>query len=124
MLWCGISKPAPAQKEKKPEPAKSEPTRTVQKKEVKKEKPQPSEAQKPKKPARIYTLQLGAFSSRNAANRMAEQIRKEGLQPYVVTSGKLHLVRLGRSENKKGLSAQEKKLRAANFRPITVTVGP
>ena len=101
-------KPAPA---KKPEASKKEP--------AKKEAPR----KEPAKPAKMYTLQMGAFSSRGAANRMAEQIRKEGLQPYVVTSGNLHLVRLGRSKTKSGLDAEEKKLRAARFRPITVSVG-
>lgn len=96
----------PPQKEKKQTPA-------VEEKQVKKEK----------KPAAIYTLQLGAFTSRSAANRMAEQIRKEGMNPYVVKSGNLHLVRLGRSESRQGLNAEEKKLREARFRPITVTVG-
>ncbi|MBI39302.1 MAG: hypothetical protein CMF59_06860 [Leptospiraceae bacterium] len=107
-------KPAP---KPKPTPAKKP---APQKKEVvKKEAPRSEE----KKPQKIYTLQMGAFSSRGAANRMAEQIRKEGMQPYVVTSGNLHLVRLGRSKTKSGLNAEEKKLRAAKFRPITVTVG-
>ena len=91
----------PAQAKKKPEVAKKEES----------------------KPQKMFTLQLGAFSSRGAANRMAEQIRKEGMEPYVVKSGNLHLVRLGRSKSQQGLSAQEKKLRDARFRPITVTVG-
>ncbi|HBS06887.1 MAG TPA: hypothetical protein DEA96_18095, partial [Leptospiraceae bacterium] len=116
------------------------PARTEVKKEKPAPKPKPEPVRKPapenkevarkespkkeeKKPQKMYTLQMGAFSSRGAANRMAEQIRKEGLQPYVVTSGDLHLVRLGRSKTKSGLTAEEKKLRAAKFRPITVTVG-
>ncbi|MCB1138491.1 MAG: SPOR domain-containing protein [Leptospiraceae bacterium] len=103
------SKPAPRAK-----PAEK-PVQTKKKTEVAKKEES--------KPQKMFTLQLGAFSSRGAANRMAEQIRKEGMEPYVVKSGNLHLVRLGRSKSQQGLSAQEKKLRDARFRPITVTVG-
>ncbi|MCB1167935.1 MAG: SPOR domain-containing protein [Leptospiraceae bacterium] len=122
--------PTPAYK--KPEKSKPKPANQVTEKKkttkpspaalVKKETA-PTQAKEKPRSGPIYTLQLGAFTSRGAANRMAEQIRKEGMQPYVVKSGNLHLVRLGRSEKESGLKEEEKKLRAAKFRPIKVTVG-
>lgn len=104
--------PPPYKKEK------SKPAVILDAAEVKKKKP---EAEKPTK--KVYTLQLGAFTGRSAATRMADQIRKTGLTPYVVQSGSYHVVRVGRASNRKELYSHEKLLKKENYSPITVEVG-
>lgn len=126
-------KKAPVKKEKKKEVEKK--AQETSKKPApiyKKEKTKPSvvldaapekKAAVKKTPAKVYTLQLGAFTSRSAATRMADQIRKTGLAPYVLKSGKYHVVRVGRANKRAELYGPEEKLRQEKYAPITVEVG-
>ncbi len=51
---------------------------------------------------------------------MAEQLRGQGFEPVLRSSGDRHLVRVGRAGSRAELSALEQKLRARNYAPVRV----
>ena len=73
------------------------------------------------KSTRTYSLQLGAFSSEGAANRMAATLKKQGFHPYIVQSKNRYLVRVGRSDSAKGLWPLESGLREKQYAPMRVS---
>lgn len=70
---------------------------------------------------RSYSLQLGAFSSRAAADRMAGSLKKQGFHPRIETSRGRHIVRVGRSDTARGLWKLEQGLRQKKYAPMRVS---
>lgn len=67
---------------------------------------------------RILTLQMGAFSDQSSANRMAATLREQGFEPRVEKISGKWVVRLGRSQTRRGLWGLDARLREKNYRPI------
>lgn len=65
----------------------------------------------------MWAVQLGSFSSRDNAQRLAKQLKGKGYSAYVLggggSSGKLYRVRVGPAPDKPAASALAAKLRAA-----------
>lgn len=79
---------------------------------------QPSKVAAPPSAARSgWAVQLGSFSSRDNAQRLAKQLKGKGYSAYVLggggSSGKLYRVRVGPAPDKSAASALAAKLRAA-----------
>lgn len=66
------------------------------------------------------SFQLGSFSSKDAAGRMTEQLKKQGFAPAIVQSNGKYMVRVGGS-GQEDLATLEKQLRAKNYSPIRVS---
>ncbi len=97
---------------KKTTPKAKKPAKKTRSKDVKK---------KPEKKS-YYVLQMGAYQSRDAALRLAAQIRKHGINAYVRKTGRIHAVRTDGTTNRKDLFKLERKLKSLNFTPITVKI--
>ncbi|MCR9145187.1 MAG: SPOR domain-containing protein [bacterium] len=70
---------------------------------------------------KTYSLQLGAFSSRAASDRMAATLKKQGFHPYIVQSRGKFLVRVGKSDTAKDLWKLETGLRKNKYAPMRVS---
>ncbi len=70
---------------------------------------------------KTHSLQLAAFRSKSAADRMIETLKKQGFHPYIVKSKNIYLVRIGRSDSAKELWAVESKLRDKKYSPMRVS---
>ncbi len=79
-----------------------------------------TEPQKTQESRRTHSLQLGAFRSRAAADRMAESLRSQGFRPYIQSAGDSHVVRVGRAASSQELSPVEDRLRSHNYAPMRV----
>lgn len=79
-----------------------------------------AEPQKTQESRRTHSLQLGAFRSRAAADRMAESLRSQGFRPYIQSAGDSHVVRVGRAASSQELSPVEDRLRSHNYAPMRV----
>lgn len=71
-----------------------------------------------------FSLQMGAYQTKDAALRLAGEVRKLGVPVSVVKNGQLHTVRTAATTDRDDLSRTEKKLRSLNFSPIPVRVKP
>lgn len=71
-----------------------------------------------------FTLQLGAFSRRSAADALAEEVRRAGFDVRVVTEGGLEKVRVGRFASAEAARALERELRAAGYSVAVVAGEP
>lgn len=69
-----------------------------------------------------FTLQLGAFSRRSAADALAAEVRRAGFDARVVTDEGLDKVRVGRFATAESARGLERKLRAAGF-SVAVVAG-
>ncbi|MCB1316248.1 MAG: SPOR domain-containing protein, partial [Leptospiraceae bacterium] len=67
---------------------------------------------------RLLTLQMGAFSDQSSADRMAATLREQGFEPRVEKISGKWVVRLGRSQTRRGLWGLDARLREKNYRPI------
>jgi len=78
---------APAQEEKKPDP-----------------RPEPPKTQPATSSSGMWAVQLGSFSSKENADRLAADLRKQGYMAFVsqlqTSSGQWHRVRIGPQENR------------------------
>lgn len=68
----------------------------------------------------LYVLQLGAYQSRPAALRLAEQLGKQGVPAHVIKIGNIHAVRTEKKGDLEEMATLEKKLRSLNFSPVNV----
>lgn len=69
-----------------------------------------------------FTLQLGAFSRRSAADALAAELRRAGFDARVVSEEDLEKVRVGRFASPESARALERKLRAAGY-SVAVVAG-
>ena len=89
---------------------------------ISKESPAQTEQTTPAKSnTRTYSLQLGAFSSEAAADRMATTLKKQGFHPHIVKSRDRFIVRVGKSDTSKGLWELESGLRKNQYAPMRVS---
>ncbi|MCE9598490.1 MAG: SPOR domain-containing protein [Spirochaetia bacterium] len=72
------------------------------------------------KPASSF--QLGTFSSRDAANRMSDQLKKQGFDAGLTQANGKFSVRVGKSTDDAELKRIEEKLRQKNYSPIRVRI--
>lgn len=85
-------------------------------------RPAPAKKESATKGARkTYSLQIGAFSSRAAGDRMAATLKKQGFHPYIVESRGKFIVRVGKSDTAKGLWKLETRLRKNQYAPMRVS---
>lgn len=68
------------------------------------------------------SLQLGTFTSRDAANRMSDQLKKQGFDAGLVQANGKFSVRVGKSTDDAELKRLEEKLRQKNYSPIRVHI--
>lgn len=71
-----------------------------------------------------FTLQLGAFSRRSAAESMAEELRRAGFDARVVSEEGLEKVRVGRFATAEAARALERRLRDAGYSVAVVAGEP
>ncbi|MEQ9363194.1 MAG: SPOR domain-containing protein, partial [Leptospirales bacterium] len=70
---------------------------------------------------KVYSLQIGAFSSRAASERRAATLQKQGFHPYIIESRGKFIVRVGKSDTAKGLWKLETGLRKNQYAPMRVS---
>ncbi len=70
--------------------------------------------------ARSFTLQLGFFQSKNAADRMTDSLKKQGFPAFVASSPRGHSVRVGRINNMAELGVLEQRLKSKNYAPSRI----
>ena len=88
---------------------------------IAKETPAPKREEAATSSSKSYSLQLGAFRSEDAAQRMARTLRQQGFRPFIVRRGQTYLVRVGKSDAVAELWSLESRLREANYRPLRVS---
>ncbi len=71
-----------------------------------------------------FTLQLGAFSRRSAAQTLAEEVRRAGFDARVVSDEGLEKVRVGRFSSAEAARALERRLRSAGYSVAVVAGEP
>lgn len=71
-----------------------------------------------------FTLQLGAFSRRSAADALAAEVRRAGFDARVVSDEGLDKVRVGRFASAESARSLERKLRAAGYSVAVVAGEP
>ena len=86
--------------------------------------PSTSSAKEDKNPADkdLYSLQIGSFSYKKSATRMAEQLKKQGFHPQVNRVGKSYRVIVGRTSKPKELFSLDKRLRKKNYAPVRINL--
>ncbi len=120
-------KPAPAKpvKENRDRAAKTESKPNPQAKKDQKDRssavlePEHSMRMSDAAPAQNRSFQLGSFSSKDAASRMTDSLKKQGFSPSIVQAGGKYMVRVGNS-SRDDLAQLEKQLRAKNYSPVRV----
>ena len=70
---------------------------------------------------RIYSLQVGSYSSKSGAHNVAARLKKQGFYPYVSRAGKHYKVSVGRNSNRRQLLGLNKRLQSKKYRPIIVS---
>jgi len=71
-----------------------------------------------------FTIQLGAFSRRSAADALAAEVRRAGFDARVVSDQGLEKVRVGRFASAEAARALERQLRAAGYSVAVVAGEP
>ncbi len=80
-------------------------------------KPRPSDKKN------VYQLQLGAFRSAGAAQRMVEELVRYGFSSQVNKRGNLHVVQVGKSTSSLGkIKGLEERLRNKDYFPLRVVL--
>lgn len=79
------------------------------------------EAGSRKRGEREYSLQLGSFSSRDSAFRMASSLKRQGFNPYVYRSGGKFAVRVGKTDRPGHLETLEQRLRRKRYSPMRIS---
>lgn len=74
-----------------------------------------------KRSEREYSLQLGSFSSKEAAYRMASSLKRQGFNPYVYRSGGKFAVRVGKTDQPGHLETLEQRLRNKRYSPMRIS---
>jgi len=59
----------------------------------------------------VYTVRVASYLKKGLADKNVERLEKKGLKAFVVASGKYFIVCVGRFNNKKKASLEEKRLR-------------
>ena len=105
--------------EPEPEPQKPEP-KTVEQKQPARVEPKPApEPQKPEVQAAasssgMWAVQLGSFSNKENAEKLAADLRKQGYAAFLsqlkTSSGQLHRVRIGPQKDRESAEAMAAKL--------------
>ena len=75
---------------------------------------------KPVPRARLFRVQVGAFSVRANADRMADRLRKDGYSPFVTTTGNLHRVQVGAFSVRANAQRLEAELKGKGYDTIIV----
>lgn len=70
--------------------------------------------------ARLFRVQVGAFSVRANADRMADRLRKDGYSPFVTTTGNLHRVQVGAFSVRANAQRLEAELKGKGYDTIIV----
>jgi DedD protein len=104
----------PAPEPQKPEPQAAEeksPARVAQKPEPEPQKP---EAQPTASSSGMWAVQMGSFSSKANAEKLAADLRKQGYAAFLsqvkTSSGQLHRVRIGPQKDRESAEAMAAKL--------------
>lgn len=65
--------------------------------------------------SKTFSFQVGAFRDTASANRMADQLKKDGFSPFVVHAGNFYTVRVGKEKEKKDLYGLEAELKKKHY---------
>ncbi|HJU64966.1 MAG TPA: SPOR domain-containing protein, partial [Gemmatimonadaceae bacterium] len=79
---------------------------------------------RPTSPRSEYTIQVGAYGSRNTAAQVQTRLREQGLEARIVTSGNLHRVRIGRYATREGAEQTAARVKAAGFSAFVTEAEP
>jgi cell division septation protein DedD len=71
-----------------------------------------------------YTIQVGAYGSRNTAAGVQTRLRERGLEARIVTSGNLHRVRIGRYATRDRADEAAARVKAAGFSAFVTEAEP
>ncbi len=72
-------------------------------------------------PDREYSLQLGSYSDRDSAFRLAGSLKRHGFTPYVYRSGGKFAVRVGKTDRPQNLETLEERLREKRYSPMRIS---
>ena len=72
------------------------------------------------KTKKSFQLQLGAFSSKEAAHRMKEALEKHGFRPHIEKRSKIHIVKIGHFKSKEEMITIKNNLSKYKYNSVQI----
>ena len=72
------------------------------------------------KTKKSFQLQLGAFSSKEAAHRMKNELEKHGFRPYIEKRSKIHIVKIGHFKSKEEMITIKNNLSKYKYNSVQI----